>query len=143
MNNSIIAQAGTPEALYNNPNTTFVANFIGDSNIVKAKIENKNENNYDLNIGGIQMTISSSNNFQDSVSIAIRPEEISIEKNKTNNSLQSKIISASYVGSHYQYLVSSSLGKLFIISNETTNHYKLNDEIFLQFKESGITILKD
>ena len=54
-----------------------------------------------------------------------------------------KIINASYVGSYYQYVVSSNIGKLFVVSNETINHCKLNDEVFLSFDESGITILKD
>jgi ABC-type Fe3+/spermidine/putrescine transport system ATPase subunit len=47
MNNAIIAQQGEPKDLYNNPKTSFVANFIGDANIVKAQIETRNENNYD------------------------------------------------------------------------------------------------
>ena len=45
MNNAVIAQEGRPKDLYNNPKTTFVANFIGDANIVKARIETRNENN--------------------------------------------------------------------------------------------------
>ncbi len=143
MNNALIAQEGTPKDLYNNPKTTFVANFIGDSNIVKAKIENKDGNRYDLNFGGIQLTISSIYDLKNSVSIAVRPEKIKIIKNNTNNNILSKIINASFVGDHYQYVVSSTIGELFIISNETINNYKLNEEVFLKFEESGITILED
>ena len=66
-----------------------------------------------------------------------------IIKEKTNNCIDVKIINASYVGSYYQYVVSSNIGKLFVVSNETINHCKLNDEVFLSFDESGITILKD
>ena len=60
-----------------------------------------------------------------------------------HNTIQSKIISASYVGNYYQYIVSSSIGELFVISNETINNYKVNEEVFLKFEESGITVLKD
>ena len=143
MNNAIIAQEGRPEDLYNNPKTTFVANFIGDANIVKARIETRNENNYDINFGGIQMKISSNIDLKDSVSIALRPETIEIIKEKTNNCMAAKIINASYVGSCYQYVVSSSVGELFIVSNEINNHFKLNEEVFITFDESGITILED
>ena len=143
MNNAVIAQEGRPKDLYNNPKTTFVANFIGDANIVKAQIETRNENNYDINFGGIQMKISSNIDLKDSVSIALRPETIEIIKEKTNNCMAAKIINASYVGSCYQYVVSSSVGELFIVSNETINHFKLNEEVFLTFNESGVTILED
>jgi len=143
MNNAIIAQEGTPKDLYNNPKTSFVANFIGDSNIVSAKIENKNGNLYNFIFGDIRITISSLYDLKDSASIAIRPEKITIEKNNMHNTIQSKIISASYVGNYYQYIVSSSIGELFVISNETINNYKVNEEVFLKFEESGITVLKD
>ena len=143
MNNAVITQQGTPKGLYNNPKTTFVANFIGDANIVKAQIETRNKNDYGINFGGIQRKISSNIDLKDSVSIALRPETIKIIKEKTNNCMAVKIINASYVGSCYQYVVSSSVGELFIVSNETINHFKLNEEVFITFDESGITILED
>ena len=143
MNNATIAQQGTPKALYNNPKTTFVANFIGDANIVVAQIENRNGTTYDISFGNIKMKISSNYDLEKSVSIALRPEKIGITKEKTNNCITSKIIHASYVGSHYQYVVSSNIGELFIVSNETINHFKLNEEVFLTFDEDGVTILKD
>ena len=143
MNNAVIAQQGEPKVLYNNPKTSFVANFIGDANIVKAQIETKSKNDYGINFGGIQMKISSNIDLKDSVSIALRPETIEIIKEKTNNCMAAKIINASYVGSCYQYVVSSSVGELFIVSNETINHFKLNKEVFITFDESGVTILED
>ena len=143
MNNAIIAQEGRPEDLYNNPKTTFVANFIGDANIIKAKIETRNKNIYDINFGSVQIKISSKIDLKDSVSIAIRPETIAIIKEKTNNCMSAKIINASYVGSCYQYVVSSGIGDLFIVSNETINHFELNEEVFLTFDEWAVTILED
>ena len=80
MNNAVIAQEGRPKDLYNNPKSTFVANFIGDANIVKAQIETRNEDNYDIHFGGIQMKIASNFDLNDSVSIALRPEKIEIIK---------------------------------------------------------------
>jgi len=143
MNNAVIAQQGKPKDLYNKPKTTFVANFIGDANIVKAQIETRNKNDYGINFGGIQMKISSNIDLKDSVSIALRPETIEIIKEKTNNCIAAKIINASYVGSSYQYVVSSSVGELFIVLNETINYFKLNEEVFITFDKSGITILED
>lgn len=143
MNNAIIAQEGRPEDLYNNPKTTFVANFIGDANIVKARIETRNKNIYEINFGGVKIKISSKIDLKDSVSIALRPETIAIIKEKTNNCIAAKIINASYVGSCYQYVVSSDIGDLFIISDETINHYELNEEVFITLDESEVTILED
>ena len=41
MNNAVIAQEGNPKDLYNFPKNKFVANFIGDANVVKAEIISK------------------------------------------------------------------------------------------------------
>ena len=57
--------------------------------------------------------------------------------------MEAKILNASYVGSCYQYVVSSGIGDLFIVSNETINHYELHAEVFLTFDESAVTILED
>lgn len=143
MNNAIIAQEGRPEDLYNNPKTTFVANFIGDANIVKARIGNRNKNIYDINFGSFQIKISSKIDLKDSVSIALRPEAIEIIKKKKNNCMAAKIINASYVGNCYQYVVSSGIGDLFIVSNETINHYELNEEVFIIFDEKNIILLEN
>ena len=66
-----------------------------------------------------------------------------LQKDKINNSMVAKIINASYVGSCYQYVVSSGIGDLFIVSNETINHYELNEEVYITFNESAVTILED
>ena len=57
--------------------------------------------------------------------------------------MATKIINSSYVGSYYQYVVSSNIGELFIVSNETTNHFMLNEKVFLTFDKNEITILED
>ncbi len=49
MNDAIIAQEGTPKQLYSFPNTKFVANFIGDSNIIKVDIDDQNSDTYLIN----------------------------------------------------------------------------------------------
>jgi len=143
MNNSIIAQEGDPRNLYENPKSKFVANFIGDANVVTAEVESKEDNYYNLRLGEVKVKVYSSSNLVQSVSVALRPEKININKNKSDNSLKSKIISASYVGSSYQYILSTSIGKLYVISNITNEYFNANDEVYLSFDEKEITILED
>ena len=52
--------------------------------------------------------------------------------------MAAKIINASYVGSVYQYVVSSNIGELFIVVNETKNYFKLDEEVFIRFDVKGI-----
>jgi len=143
MNKSIIAQEGKPIDLYNKPNTKFVANFIGDANIIKAEVENKKDTLYNLKLGEVNLDINSSKNLNKSISVALRPEKINIDNDKKENSLVGKIISASFVGNSYQYIISTSVGKIYVISNDTINNFKLDNEVFLSFNKNDIKILDD
>ena len=81
--------------------------------------------------------------LQNEVSVAVRPEAIILQSNKTSNSISATIIKASFVGNHYQYTVSSSLGELYLVSEDVVNHYKYDDQVYLTFKEQGLNILTD
>ena len=73
MNNAIIAQQGSPKELYNFPKTKFVANFIGDANVVKAKIINQNNNVYEIQLAEMKINIKSDQKLDSSVSVSLRP----------------------------------------------------------------------
>jgi len=143
MNNAIIAQQGTPKELYSSPKTKFVANFIGDSNIIKINIDDKSSDFYSINFSNLKFSIKSKLNLINSASISIRPEKIEIYDNTIENSLEGEIISSAFVGNTYQYDVRTSLGNLYVVSNETNNFKKVNDKIYLTFDEKFITLLED
>ena len=78
-----------------------------------------------------------------SVSVALRPEKIRIDKNKTENSIEAKVNNASFVGSSYQYILNSKIGKVYVISKETNQTFKVGDEVYLTFNEEDVKILND
>ena len=143
MNKSIIAQKGKPIDLYDNPNTKFVANFIGDANIIKAEATSKNDTLHALKIGEVIVEVNSAKKINKTTSIALRPEKININKNKKENNLIGKIISASFVGNSYQYTISTNVGIIYVISHDTINNFELNSEVFLSFEKNDIKILDD
>ena len=50
---------------------------------------------------------------------------------------------ASFVGSNYQYIFNSSLGKMYVVSGDTNNVYKVNDEVCVTIDAEEIKILED
>lgn len=93
MNKSKVLQVGTPYEIYESPSTDFVANFIGETNLYKAKVlESKPYNDEymiklfikDLNS---QIWVTDVNNYEvdQDVSFTIRPEKIRIRLNKEEN----------------------------------------------------------
>ena len=143
MNNAIIAQQGTPKELYSSPNTQFVANFIGDSNIIKVNIDSSQDNIYSINFSNISFKVKSNLKLKNSASISIRPEKITINNSQILNSVEGEIISSAFVGNTYQYDVRTSFGDLYVVSNETNDFKKVSDTIYLTFEEKFITLLED
>ena len=75
MNGGIIQQIGTPEDIYNEPKNRFVANFIGESNIIRGKYLG------DLNVSFLDQTFKCvDKNFKanETVDVVIRPEDFDI-----------------------------------------------------------------
>ena len=143
MNNAVIAQEGSPKNLYNFPKNRFVANFIGDANVVEAKINNKNSNSYDLKIAEMNIKVNSDIELDGNVSIALRPEKIFINREKNENCIHATINNASFVGNSYQYILNSEAGKLYVVSGETNNIFKVGEEVFLSINDQDVIILND
>ncbi len=143
MNNAVIAQEGSPKELYNFPKNQFVANFIGDANVVKAEVLDSSENNHKVKLAEMTVTIKSDRNLNSSISVALRPEKIKIQKDKIENSIIAKVNNASFVGSSYQYIVNSKIGKLYVVSNDTNNIFEINDDVYLTFEDKDLKFLDD
>ena len=143
MNNAVIAQAGNPKDLYNNPKNKFVANFIGDANVVKVEIESNEGSSYKIKLAEMKINITSNDNLKENVSVALRPEKINIQKNKIENSINAKVTNASFVGNSYQYIVNTVIGKIYVVSTDTINIFKIDEEVFLSFDEKEVKILKE
>ena len=143
MNNAVIAQEGSPKNLYNFPKNRFVANFIGDANVVEAKINNKNSNSYDLKIAEMNIKVNSDIELDGNVSIALRPEKIFINREKNENCIHATINNASFVGNSYQYILNSEAGKLYVVSGETNNIFKVGEKVFLSINDKDVIILND
>ena len=143
MNNAVIAQQGSPKELYNFPKTKFVANFIGDANVVKAKIINQNNDTYEIQLGEMKINIESQQKLESSVSVSIRPEKINISNNHEENSIYASVNNASFVGNSYQYIVNSKVGKIYVVSSDTNKIFKVGENVYLNFDEKELQLLND
>ena len=82
MKDGRIVQSGTPAEIYNQPRSAFVAQFIGRTNILKAEVKERDGDGSHLlvqtSMGLIRSAACEGGNSDDSVIIAIRPEDVEI-----------------------------------------------------------------
>ena len=104
MNNGIIEQEGSPQDLYSKPKTAFSANFIGTTNLFKAK----RISDTSIEING--STLECNENIKDDLStVTIRPEDIKIAQNgNEKNILKGTIKELEFLGSNIRCLLYTS-----------------------------------
>ncbi len=97
-----LQQIGTPQEIYNNPQSVFIADFIGQSTFLPGTIERIGKLiQVKLDVGAMLQAIPGAFNFKkrDKVICAIRPESFTIEKPKEkHNALQCTFSSIAFLG---------------------------------------------
>lgn len=112
MNKGMIEQYGTPEEIYENPKTEFVATFLGFSNLVKGTVEKK-EGAYLTavsNFGPVLVPAQEGLNPGDKILASVRPERIHLSKTPVmdGNCVECSVVERVYVGNSIQYTVNTT-----------------------------------
>ena len=109
MNGGRIEQLGEPAVLYEHPRTTFVANFLGVSNLLPGVVEGADsvrlENGQTLRVDPSELDGRSRD-----VSVGIRPEKLHIGGTGINR-ISGEIVERAYVGVSTQYVLKTSMGE--------------------------------
>ncbi|MDQ0987384.1 ABC transporter ATP-binding protein [Streptomyces sp. V2I9] len=121
MNGGRVEQLGAPADLYENPRTTFVANFLGTSNLIEGEIVSTGEQ-LTVSAGGGKLTLPRTRCSAPTASggrllLGIRPEKISLAHADDadtlaagRNRVTGRITDSSFIGVSTQYVVESPAG---------------------------------
>ena len=104
MNMARIAQDGTPRGLYEQPNSHFVADFIGDANIVPVTIESHQGDMASVRLGPLMLTLPHHGAVErDGAELSIRPHALQLARG--TDGLHGHVAKAAYLGSHMEYWI--------------------------------------
>jgi spermidine/putrescine transport system ATP-binding protein len=135
MNNGKIQQIGTPEDIYNEPKNAFVADFIGESNIVDGIMREDNV----VEIFGRKFKCLDKGFAPDEpVDVVIRPEDVDIVDIK-DGALTGVVTSVTFKGMHYDIIVDFKGFKWLI---ETTDYCPEGAKIGIKIDPDGFHVMK-
>jgi len=106
MNLGRIEQIGTPQDVYDRPQSRFVARFIGASNVVEGK--QASDRRVEIQGHGIDVGAGDFPGVGSSVGVCVKAHDLEIVPGApqgTNNALPGKVVSHAYLGSHRDYVV--------------------------------------
>ncbi|HUS55017.1 MAG TPA: ABC transporter ATP-binding protein [Thermohalobaculum sp.] len=126
-----IAQLGEPHQVYEAPNSRYVAEFIGDVNILEGVVETAGSGTIRLVDGGLAETAGVRDLPGGAIALALRPEKIAIERRvegaeKGVNALDGKVEDIAYLGDMSIYNVRLDSGALVRVAR--TNRFRALEE---------------
>ncbi|MDH3911917.1 MAG: ABC transporter ATP-binding protein [Rhodospirillales bacterium] len=141
MRNAEIAQTGTPHELYEEPADLFVADFIGDANVVTGEIKALDGALAVVDIGGVERRLPHRGLPPGEVDVAIRPEAIHLSRERVDDSFSGTVSKATYLGSHLEYSVETPLGELFVIDHRVDGFAPPGTTVSVVMADRGVTLV--
>lgn len=158
MNEGRFIQIGTPSQVYESPNNKFVADFFGTINFFNATVQNANQDSKvlcaTLEKTGTELDAKFDGNIHtgDQITIAVRPEKISITKNNPEGEnltvTKGVVEDLAYYGNRSIYRIRSQSGRIIQVSAQNFARseqlaLEWDDEVYLSWNSSCNVVLTE
>jgi iron(III) transport system ATP-binding protein len=139
MNNGVIAQDGTPRDLYETPASEFIADFIGEANVIDCQILGVADGQAHISVGGAEMTLPARKGRPGPARLAVRPNAFHVRPD--GSGIEGRVASAAYLGDHIEYEIDGPAGRLFVVDAGSTAAMAPGMPVRLQYRGSGAALI--
>ncbi|MFA5685095.1 MAG: polyamine ABC transporter ATP-binding protein [Lysobacteraceae bacterium] len=153
MDTGRIRQIGTPDEIYEQPNSRFTAGFIGSVNLIEGRIEDDEKDYVTIRSNALAHAIYIGHGISgfegQEVAFALRPEKLAISKEEPEgqyNKAQGIVEDIAYFGSHSVYHVRLSGGQKLMANylnsrRWASEQFTWNDQVWLSWGENAGVVL--
>lgn len=156
MDHGRIVQIGTPSEIYEQPATRYVADFIGDVNLIEAKVTGRDKGALLLQSDMVPTPLRAATDAEvavgAAVAIALRPEKVRITMRKpadaVENTVRGVVTGIAYLGDFSVYRVTLENGRVFKaarpnITRVSDQPITWDDKVFLSWTpEAGVILTR-
>ena len=153
MNGGLVEQIGTPREIYEQPQTSFVADFIGSLNAIELRIDELVGTSAVMRIGEgerLVVTVESGHMPGESVRVAVRPERVQIEPAGSpllngGSRLEGTIAQIVFLGMYTQFHVDTRAGRLVShrLADESLRVLETGSRVALSWEPEQASLLGD
>ncbi len=134
MTDGAVQQYGTPKKIYDEPANAFVADFIGESNILSGVMKS----DFCVEFCGTKFKCMDKGFGKDeNVDLVVRPEDIAVDTKK--GALKGEVVSAVFKGTYYEMEI---LANDYQFTVQNTSEYLPGTAVYLSVEPDGIHIMK-
>ncbi len=135
MNNGVIQQIGTPIKIYNEPKNAFVADFIGESNIIDGVMRE----DFQVYFSGHKFEcLDKGFAPNEKVDVVVRPEDVDVVE-VDKGMVKGEVTSVTFKGVHFETIVDIGGFKWMI---QSTDYHEVGKKIGLFIEPDAIHIMK-
>ncbi|GGL49987.1 ABC transporter ATP-binding protein [Wenxinia marina] len=139
MKDGRIAQQGTPRELYDSPASEFIADFIGEANVLPCEVESVSGGTATVAVGGLRQPVPAREAAPGPARLAVRANAITLTPGA--GAFAGRIASAAYLGDHVEYEVETDLGRLFVLDAEAVEPLATGASVALGFRARGLALI--
>ena len=138
MRNAAIAQIGSPRQLYDAPANHFVADFIGEANLIPCEVLDVSNEMAKIDVRGFVHKLPANGNSAGPATLAVRPSRLDI---KAKAGIKATVRKATYVGNRMEYSLNIGGLDIFAVHDDVNNPLSIDEEIQLGLFETGPVLL--
>jgi iron(III) transport system ATP-binding protein len=141
MEQGSVAQQGPPRVLYEAPNSAFVARFIGEANLLPARIVEVRAGVARVDVAGLELSIEARGLEPGAAQLAVRPRSVLLSEEQGGAGLGGTVTRSTYLGHHVELTVGTEAGELFAIAAETERPWLEGARVRVTFAARGVALL--
>lgn len=132
MRNGQIEQIGTPESIYYRPRTLFVAQFLGNTNLLLSQCEGQEA---ETALGRLALNRPAEGN----VLVSLRPEHITMESAEPSNGTAAVVVGREFKGHDITYRVRFNESD-YLVHTDNRSLYEPGDQVLLRVQEPAVVL---
>jgi iron(III) transport system ATP-binding protein len=140
MKDGEVAQQGAPRDLYDQPSSAFIADFMGEANVLSCDVVGVEGESATINVDGLLHRVPGRNVRPGPAQLAVRPNAITLAP-KNGGTFNGQITHSAYLGDHVEYEVRTANGTLFVVDPDVGRTLEPLTEVEIGFKDRGIAII--
>lgn len=145
MHNGVLEQIGTPREVYDRPQTSFVAQFVGMSNLLSGRVLAQEGDKVRLVAEDAEILVSAENRaFQlgKALTVAVRSEKLIVETEEVPNSIPAKVLETVYTNGQIKSRFETKAGTILTATAQDAHTpYEQGDTVFVRFlPEHGVIV---
>ncbi len=140
MSNAEVAQVGTPRELYTAPADRFVADFIGEANLIPCEITGLEGETAEVVIGDYRHRLPARGLPLGSATLAVRPSRLVIG---ARQGFEATIGKATYVGNRMEYSLATSFGPVFAVHDDVDEPLTVGDVVMVGLAPTGPVLVPE